>query len=107
MLGIRGADRVRNEEVLQIVQRSNLSNPMYKRQLRSRGHWIRKYDIIKRFAFYTNCYGRNRQGRSRLNYNKYVQNITNITTEELKRKALNRQEWIRDVVRMFELQTLG
>ena len=52
MLGKRRIDRVRNEEVLQRVQRSNLSNLMYKRQLRSLGHWIRKDDIIRRFALY-------------------------------------------------------
>ena len=51
MLGKRRIDRVRNE-VLQRVQRSNLSNLMYKRQLRSLGHWIRKDDIIRRFALY-------------------------------------------------------
>ena len=59
MLRIR-KDRVRNEEVLQRVQRSNLSKLMYKRQLRSLGHWIRKDDIIRRFALYKNCCGRNR-----------------------------------------------
>ena len=40
MLGIRRIERVRNDEVLQRVQRSNLSSLMYKRQLRSLGHWI-------------------------------------------------------------------
>ena len=90
MLGIRRIDRVRNEEVLQRVQRSNLGNLMYKRQLRSLGHWIGKDDIIKGFALYTNCYGRNWRGKPRLNYNKHIQNITNLTTEELQRKALNR-----------------
>ena len=52
MVGIRRIDRVRNEEVLQRVQRSNLSKRMYKRQLRSLGHWIRKDDIIRHFALY-------------------------------------------------------
>ena len=55
MLGIRRIDRVRNGEVLQRVQRSNLSSLMYKRQLRSLGRWIRKDNIIRRFALYTNC----------------------------------------------------
>ena len=107
MVGIRRIDRVRNEEVLQRVQRSNLSNLMYKRQLRSLGYWIRKDGIIKRFALYTNCNGRNRRGRPRLNYNKHIQNITNLTTEELQRKALNRHEWRRDVVGRFDLQPPG
>ena len=107
MLGIRRIDRVRNEEVLQRVQRSNLSNLMYKRQLRSLGHWIRKDDIIRRFASYKNCYGRNRRGRPRLNNSKYIQTITELSTEELERKALNRQEWRRDVVGRFDLQLLG
>ena len=85
MLGIRRIDRVRNEEVLQRVQSNNLSNLMYKRQLRSLGHWVRKDDIIK------------------LNYNKHIQNITHLITEELQRKAMNRQEWKRDVVGRFDL----
>ena len=59
MLGIRRIYRVKNEEVLQRVQRSNLGNLMHKRQLRSLGHWIGKDDIIKGFALYANCYGRN------------------------------------------------
>ena len=85
MLGIRRIERVRNEEVLQRVQRSNL-------QLRSLWHWIQKDNIIKCFGLYTNCYGKNRGGRPRLNCNKHIQNFTNLTTEELLRKVLNRQE---------------
>ena len=107
MLGIRRTDRVRNEEVLQRVQRSNLSNLMYKRQLRSLGHWIRKDDIIRRFALYKNCFGRNRLGRPRLNYNKHIQTITELSTKVLERKALNKQEWRRDVVGRFDLQPPG
>ena len=30
--------------------------------------------------------------RPRLNYNKHIQTITELSTEELERKALNRQE---------------
>ena len=85
---MRRIDRVRNEEVLQRVQRSNLSNLMYKCQLRSLGHWIRKDDIIRRFAFYKNSYGRNRRGRPRLNYNKHIQTITELSTEEMGKEAL-------------------
>ena len=107
MLGIRRIDRVRHEEVLQRVQRSNLSNLMYKRQLRSLGHWIRKDDIIRRFTLYKNFYGRNRGGRSGLNYNKHIQTITELSTEELERKAVNRQEWKRDVVGKFDLHLLA
>ena len=107
MLGIRRIDRVRNEEVLQRVQRSNLSNLIYIRQLKLLGHWIRKDDIIKRFVLYTSCYGRNRRGRPGLTYNKHIQNITNLKTEELQRKTLNRQEWRRDVVGSFNLKPPG
>ena len=95
MLGIRRIDRVRNEEVRQRLQRSNLSNLMYKLQLRSLGFWIRKDDVIRRFALYKNYYGRNRRGRPRLTYNKHIQTITELSTEELERKALNSQEWRR------------
>ena len=107
MLGIRRIDRVKNEEVLQRVQRSNLSDLMYKRQLRSLGHWIRKNDIIGRFALYENYCGKNRRGRPRLNFNKHIRNITELTIEELERKALNRLEWRRDVVGRFDLQPPG
>ena len=103
ILGIRRIGRVRNEEVLQRVQISNLSNLMCKRQLRSLGHWMQKDDIIKRFALHTNCYGRNWPGRPRLNYTKHIQIIINLTTEELQRKALNRQPpgWRKKVVINF------
>ena len=104
MLGIKRIDRVRNEEILQKVRRSNLSNFMYKRQLRSLGHWIRKDDIIRPFALYKNSNGKNRLGRPRLNFNKHIEKITESTTEELIRKAQNRQEWRRDVVGRFDLQ---
>ena len=93
--------------MLQRVQRSNLSNLIYKRQLRSLGHWIQKDGIIRRFAFYTKCYGTNQLGRPRPNYNKVIQNITVVTTEELQRKVLNRQEWRKAVIRRFDLQPPG
>ena len=104
MLWIKKIDRIRNEEILQKGQRSNLSNFMYKRQLRSLGHWIRKDDIIRPFALYKNSNGKNRLGRPRLNFNKHIEKITESTTEELIRKAQNRQEWRRDVVGRFDLQ---
>ena len=100
-LGIRRIDKVRNEEVLKGVRRNNLSNLLYKRQLRSLEDWIRKDDIIARFALYINNKGRNQQKRPRLNYNKQIENITRITTAELQRKALNREKWRRDVVGRF------
>ena len=106
MLGIKRTDIVRNEEILQKVQRNHLSNLMYKRQLRSLGQWIRKDDIIRRFALYNNSNGRNRRGRPRLHYNKHIEKITESTREELIRKAQNRQEWRRDVVGRFNLQPL-
>lgn len=80
---------------------------MYKRQVRSLGHWIRKKDIIRRFALYTNYYGKNRRGRPTLSYSKRIQNITDLTAEELQRKALDRPEWRRDVVGMFDVQPPG
>ena len=107
MLEIRRIDRVRNKEVLQRFQRSNLSNLMYKCQLRSLGHWIRKEDIIRRFALHKNSYRRNRRGRPRPSYNKHIQTITELSTEELERKVLNRQEWRKDVVGKFDPQHSG
>ena len=104
MLGIRRIDKVRNEEVLKSVRKNNLNNLLYKRQLRSRGHWIRKDDIITRFTLHNNNNGRNRRGKPRLNYNKHTENITSITTAEMQRKALNREEWRRDIVGSFNPQ---
>ena len=104
MLGIGRIYKVTNEEVLKRVRRNNLSNLLYKHQLSYLRQWIRKDDIITHFALYNNNNGRNRQGRPRLNYNKHIGNITSTSTAELQRKALNREEWRRDVVRRFATQ---
>ena len=105
MLGIRRIDKVRNKDVLKRVGRSNLSNLFYKHQPRSLGHWSRKDDIIMRFALNINN-GRNRR-RPTLNCNKSIENITNLTTAELQRKALNLEEGRRDVVGRFDPQPPG
>ena len=107
ILGIRRIDRIRNEEVLQRVRRVNLSNTLYKRQIRSLVHWIRKDDIIAQYALYHCNTGKNRRGRPRLTYCKHIENITDSTVAELQRKALNRDEWRSDVVRRFDLHPPG
>ena len=106
ILGIRRIDKVGNEKVLERVRRNNLSNLLHKRQLRSLGHWILKDGIITRFALHINN-GRNRPRKPRMNYNKHRENITSITTAELERKALNREEWRRDVVGRFDPKPPG
>ena len=75
MLGIRKMYRVSNKEVLQRFQRINLSNLMYKCQLRLLGHWTRK-DNIRRFALYTNLWKKStRQTKAELQqaHSKYHQ----------------------------------
>ena len=78
MLGIRRIDQVRNEDALKKVRKNNLSNLLYKRQLRSLGHCNRKDDIITNFDLYINNNGRNRRGRTRLNYNEQIERITSF-----------------------------
>ena len=86
MLRIKRIDKVRNVEFLKRVRRNNLSNLLYKRQLRSLEDWIRKDDIITSFVLYNNNNGRNRRGRPRLNYSKHIENISSTTTAELQFK---------------------
>ena len=62
MLGLRRIDKVRNEKVLKRVRRNNPSNLLYKRQLRSLGHWICKDDIITRSSLHNNNNERNQWG---------------------------------------------
>ena len=107
MLYIKRIDRVGNEKVLQRVRRSNLINLLFKHQPRSLGHWIRKDVITTCFALYIKNNKRDLRGRLMLNYKKHIDNITSITTPELKRKALNREKWRRDVVGRFHLQPPG
>ena len=61
MLGIRRIDRVKNEEVLERVRKNNLKNILYKAQLRSYGHSIRKDGIITCFSLYINNGKRNKE----------------------------------------------
>ena len=96
ILGIRRIDRIRNED-----------NTLYKRQVRSLGHWIRKDDIIAQYALYQCNTGKNRRGRPQLTYCKHIENISDSTVAELQRKALNRDESRRDVVRRFDLHPPG
>ena len=105
MLGIRRIDRVRNEEILQRVKRNNLSDQLFKRQLKAIGHWIRKDDIIARYALYQHNNGKNRRGRPRITYNKHIEDITGKTIEELQTTAMDRDEWRRNVVGMFDIRS--
>ena len=105
MLGIRRIDRVRNEEILQRVKRNNLSDQLFKRQLKAIGHWIRKDDIIARYALYQHNNGKNRRGRPRITYNKHIEDITGKTIEELQTTAMDRDEWRRDVVGRFDIRS--
>ena len=75
MLGIRRIDQVRNEDVLKKVRKNNLSNLLYKRRLKSVGHWNCQDDIITNFDLYINNNGRNRRGRTRLSYNEQIERI--------------------------------
>lgn len=61
ILGRKRLERMRNDEVLKGV-RSNVSNLLYKRQLRSLGHWIRKDGFI---ADYASCQAYHTRGEER------------------------------------------
>ena len=103
ILGIKRIDHVRNEVVLETVNRLPLINTLYCKQLRALGHWLRaKENPVSRFALYKPAHGRNRRGRPRTTYIKHVENITGKTAEELKQLAMDRGVWKRSIVGLYE-----
>ena len=105
ILGIKRLDRIRNTIVLDRVKRKNFAKYVFKRQLTTLGHWIRRGQdsLIGRLALYTPTNGRNRRGRPRITYNKQIQRITDAGLQEIKELALNRNGWRSWVVERLDL----
>ena len=94
ILNIRRIDRVTNQAVLQQMNRSPLIRTVRSRQLRTLGHWIRAIHLpISHYALYTPEGGRNRRGRPRLNFRRYITSVTGKPIEELLEIAANREDW--------------
>ena len=94
MLNIKRTDRVRNTDIFERVNKTSLCNVLYQRQLRALGHWIRRADsIVRTYALYKNSSGRNRRGRPRLTYRRRMEQLTEMTCNEMKDLAMDRNGW--------------
>ena len=103
LLGIKRTDRVRNSVVLQAVNRKDLCCTVHRRQLKTLGHWLRKEDsVVQRYALYLPSHGRNRRGRPRLTYARYMENTTGLSTDEIKSLAADRDRWRSTVVGRYD-----
>ena len=103
MLGIKRIYRIRNDVILQAVNRGQLCDRVFQKQLRALGHWLRKEDsIVKHYALYTPTHGRNRRGRPKLSYLKHIQNISNLNVGELEVAAADRRVWRSTVVGRYD-----
>ena len=99
LLNIRRIDRITNQEVLRRMNHHPLAQIVKKRQLRTLGHWIRATHLpISRYALYLPEGGRNRRGRPRLNFRRYITAMTGKTIENLLEIAVDREDWRRRVV---------
>ena len=99
LLGIKRTDRVRNTAVLQAVNRPALSITVYRRQLKALGHWLRKDgSVVQRYALYTPTLGRNRRGRPRMTYVRYMEKLTGLTADEI----ADRDGWRSNVVGRYD-----
>jgi len=81
--GIEWRDRVCNLDVLKMVGKNPLMmtvNSVVKRQLQKLGHNLRKNctSIPHTYALYMLLHGRRKRGRPRLQYLKYIENVTGL-----------------------------
>ena len=103
LLGIKRTDRVRNTAVLQAVNRPALSITVYRRQLKALGHWLRKDgSVVQRYALYTPTLGRNRRGRPRMTYVRYMEKLTGLTADKIESGAADRDGWRSNVVGRYD-----
>jgi hypothetical protein len=77
-LGIKKTDRIRNEVILEKVQKPPLIDTVRERQLRRLGHVLRQDPslICQRYALYWPQHGKSKRGRPKLVFHKYVEQIT-------------------------------
>ena len=103
LLGIKRTDRVRNSVVLQAVNRKDLCCTVHRRQLKTLVDWLCKEDsVVQRYALYLPSHGRNRRGRPRLTYARYMENTTGLSSDEIKSLAADRDRWRSTVVGRYD-----
>ena len=101
ILGIQWKDHIRNEAVLEMVGRPPLTATVLARQLGKLGHNLRSEhsSIPYVYALYFPLHGKRKRGRPRLQFLRYIEEVTGLTGERaIADAAQDRDGWRRLVI---------
>lgn len=101
ILNIKRTDRVRNEKILDLVEKPPLSVIVVERQLRRLGHILRQdqNSFPNRYALYWPQHGKRKRGRPKLLYHKYMEQITGLNnSQSIIQAAQDRVGWNKLVI---------
>ena len=90
-------DRIRNEDILNKVGKENLINDVRRRQLKFIGKNLRTQNTTKKYTLYEPELGKQKQGRPKLTFRKYIEKITDRSSEELETIS-EEDKWLIEIV---------